>query len=500
MHLKNIKYEVKTQLKKNYPGWKKLSKKQKKRIAQDVLDEFYENYDFNQPIENTTDELLGIDNQVIDKGIISLDEMEKIILQNKSDTLLNFINHDGRKPYLINSDLEFIDCLLDNQVIDRLLAYSGYSPCMRNVHLHNLLRAELLKAIKYPEISYRKFCTLEYMGMHQKENKAFIGLPLHKNQVIDHSLLSKFRSTLTFAQMVNILVYVLHHFQKAGFLDQGLLHGIDSTDLAITNQTYLASITIGKQKVRIYDDLDCDCGKRRTKRDKSSYVVGYRMHSLTAINPENGHNYPLISLLAPANHYDSHFAHPLIALAQAIGLDVKLVTADEAYNDKQGKIYEDTGACLITPAKSNTGIPEYVDLEQKQVFCNKSCLTPMQYLGVTEQEHEYKCNAKQGECLFADSCPQCRFIPIDTGYFQRITLFNEHAEEAIKIRKHSERPFNLLKNREGLKETRARSQQGVLARCTFAQMATLLIAMAGTRQKEKPKKKQAQQLNLPLAA
>ena len=128
MHLKNIKYEVKTQLKKNYPGWKKLSKKQKKRIAKDVLDEFYKNYDFNQPIKNTKDELLGIDNQVIDKNIISLDEMEKIILQNKSDTLLKFINHNGRKPYLINSDLEFIDGLLDNQFIDRLLAYSGYSP------------------------------------------------------------------------------------------------------------------------------------------------------------------------------------------------------------------------------------------------------------------------------------------------------------------------------------------------------------------------------------
>jgi len=500
MHLKEIKFEVKKQIKKNYPDWKKLSKGQKRKIAKNVLNKIVESYNFKQPCKNQINELLGIENQVIDNKIVSLTEMEKIISENKSDTLLNFIDHNGRKPCLANNELAFIDTLLDNQIINCLLAYDGYSPCMRDIHLHHLLRAELLKAIKYPEISYRKFCTREYMGMHQKENKAFIGLPLHKNQMIDHSMLSKFRNGLTFAQMVNILVYVLHHFQKLGFLDQGLMHGIDSTDLAVTNQTLLASVKIGKQKVRIYADLDCDCGKRRNKRDKSSYVVGYRMHTLTAINPENGHNYPLISLLAPANHHDSHFAHPLISLAQAIGLDVKLVTADEAYHDKQGEIYKDTGACIITPANSKTEIPEYVDLESKQVFCNKNCLVPMQYLGVTEQEHEYKCNANLGECLFADSCPQYRNIPIDSGYFQRINLFNEHAEDAINIRKHSERPFNLLKNREGLNETRARSQQGILARCTIAQMATLLITMAETRQKEKPRKKQAQQLSLPLAA
>ena len=35
------------------------------------------------------------------------------------------------------------------------------------------------------------------------------------------------------------------------------------------------------------------------KRDKSVYVVGYRMHTLTAINAKTGHSFPLISLLAP---------------------------------------------------------------------------------------------------------------------------------------------------------------------------------------------------------
>ena len=500
MHYKKIKKEIKLQLKDNYPNWKHLSKKQKKKIAKKVLNEVKDNYDFNQEVNDSIFDLLGIENQVISNKIISIQEMRNIVLKNKSNTLLDLIDHHGYNPYLSDKELAFIDDLLDNQVIDCLLAYEGYTPCMRDILPHHLLRAELLKSIKYPEISYRKFCTKEYLGMHQKENKAFIGLPLHKNKMIDHTQLSKFRSFLTFAQMVNILVYILYHFQKSGYLKEGLLHGLDSSELPVTNQSLVASFKINNHNIRIYEDLDCDCGKRRNKRDKSSYVIGYRLHTLTAINPENGHNYPLISLLAPANHHDSNFAHPLISLAQAIGLEVKLVTADEAYHDKQGDIYKDTGACIITPANSKTAIPEYVDLDCKQVFCNKNCLIPMQYLGVTEQEHEYKCNAEQGECLFTDSCPQCRFIPIDSGYFQRINLFNEHAQGAINIRKNSERPFNLLKNREGLKETRARSQQGILSRCTFAQMATLLITMAGTRQNAKPKKRQSQQPSLPLAA
>ena len=61
-----------------------------------------------------------------------------------------------------------------------------------------------------------------------------------------------------------------------------------------------------KENIRIYTDIDSDCGKRRNKRDKSVYVVGYRMHTLAAIDPDSGHSIPLVSVLAPANHHDSH--------------------------------------------------------------------------------------------------------------------------------------------------------------------------------------------------
>jgi len=51
---------------------------------------------------------------------------------------------------------------------------------MRTFMPSDFLRAELLKAIKYPEIAYRKICTDEYLGLDRKENREFIGLPLQK--------------------------------------------------------------------------------------------------------------------------------------------------------------------------------------------------------------------------------------------------------------------------------------------------------------------------------
>lgn len=91
-----------------------------------------------------------------------------------------------------------------------------------------------------------------------------------------------------------------------------MLHCVDSSELAVDCQQLLATLEIKGQKIRIYDDIDCDCGKRRNKRNKSAYVVGYRMHTLTAINAKTGHSFPLISLLAPANHHDSNFLLPLV--------------------------------------------------------------------------------------------------------------------------------------------------------------------------------------------
>jgi hypothetical protein len=53
------------------------------------------------------------------------------------------------------------------------------------------------------------------------------------------------------------------------------------------------------------------------------------------------------------------------------------------------------------------------------------------------------------------------------------------------MRKHMERAYNLLKHREGIEHIRITSQQGVMAVTTIAQIAELLLEIAGTGKTEK---------------
>jgi hypothetical protein len=498
MHHKNIKAIIRKQLKTNYRGWKNLTKRKKKQIAKQVLTEVVADYDFSKEIETAEAELLGIAQQELTSGVMDLDEMARFIDSHETDVLFR-LNKKRRHPlYLKDSELRFVDDLLDDTIINRLLSYDGFTPSMREFFPSHFLRAELLKSIKYPEISYRKFCGEDksyrghkannsYFGLDNKQNRAFIGLPLNKKMMISHVQMSQFRSSLSFTQLVNLTVYILYHFQQRGFLDGRIVHCVDSTELAVDCQELLATLTIKGKKIRIYDDIDCDCGKRRTKRDKSIYVVGYRMHTLTAINAETGQSFPLISLLAPANHHDSHFLAPLVRFGKAIGLDLKLITADEAYHDKDGEIYKESSVHLVKPPSSKVSVPENVDKETLQVMFDDFCEIPMQYIGIEEEGHEFKCGAGFGDCYRAAICPKFRHIPLDNGCFQRILYGSESVSKALDIRKNGERPFNLIKKREGLEQVRVRSQHGLVARAAFTTIATLLLEMAGTRRKKKEK-------------
>lgn len=485
MHHKNIKLIVRTQLKTQFPNWKHLPKKTKKELARKVLAEVVAEYDFKQEIEAPIDQLLAIETQLPSKGIIKLDEMARLVEKVNSNKIIKFSNYKRSRNYVDDVELQFIEKLIDNRIVNCLLAYDGYSPAMREIFPSNLFRAELLKAIKYPEISYRKFCTEEYLGLDRKQNRVFIGLPLHKKTMIDHTQLCKFRSGLSFVQQVNLLVYILHHFKQSGLLGDCHLHGIDSTELANYCKMPLASLKIHGKRIRIYNDIDCDCGARRNKRDKSMYVVGYRLHTLTAIDAKTGISFPLVSLLAPANHHDSHFLPFLVNLSQAMGIDIKLVTADEAYHDKDGSLFKETGAIVTTPPSAKALLPENVDSTSGTVFCNDSCRVAMLRVGYEKQVHEYKCAAEPGECPHISACPQYRHIPFDSGLFQHIPYETEQIKEAHDIRKNCERPFNLLKNQTGLETIRVRSQYATMARCTLASITVLLIKMAGTRKKKK---------------
>lgn len=483
MHHKNIKLIVRKQLKKQFPNWNRLNRKDKKEITKKVLTELVADYDFNQEVPAPREDLLGIEQQMPTKGIMKLDDMAHLIDTVDKSRIQKLSNYKRSPIYIKDQELQFVDALIDDRIINRLLACEGYSPAMRSIFPNNLFRAELLKAIRYPEISYRKFCTEEYLGLDRQQNRVFIGLPLNKKEMIDHTQLSKFRSCLSFVQQVNILVYILYHFFQSGLLGDNILHGIDSTELANDCKLPLVTLDIKGKKIRIYNDIDCDCGKRRNKRNKSPYVIGYRLHTLTAIDAKSGQSFPLVSLLAPANHHDSHFLPFLVKLAQAMGIDLQLITADEAYHDKDGSLMTETGVIVTTPPSAKAVAPEHTDTETGSVFCHAHCDFPMIHVGVEKQSHEYKCNAAAGECMFAATCPQYRFLPVDGGFFQRIPHHSDLIQRAHEIRKNCERPFNLLKNQTGLETVRVRSQNATMARCTLSSIAVLLIKMAGKRKK-----------------
>ena len=511
MHGKAISREVRKQLKNGYPNWNRLTRNEKKSITKKVMTEIGANYNFKSPIEASTVELLGIEKQIYQPGIMTLDEMDSFVERQNSGRLFNFRSASSHRA-IQDHELRLIDGFIDDEIINKLLSYEGYSPAQREFLPSVFFRAELLKSIKFPEVSYRKFCgddkrypghkkSSPYIGMECKQNRAFIGLPLHRKQMICHVQMSQFRASLTFVQSMNLTVYFLSQIRKAGIFEGHYLHCVDSTELAVDRAHLLASLDIQGHKIRVYDDLDCDCGSRRKKRDKSIYVVGYRMHTLPAVHPETGHSLPLVSLLAAANHHDSLFLGPLVALGNAIGLDVRLVSGDEAYHDKTGEIRAQTGAQLITPPNGKVHLPAHVQPVTLAVTQGEFCDTPMMYVGTESEGHEFKCGAEPGECPRACICPQYRLIPFDSGSFQRLLNNDPRVSKALELRKHCERPFNLLKKREGLETLRVRSQHGVIARATFATIATLLIEMAGTRKSsDNPKQNRKKQQQLGIAA
>ena len=178
-----------------------------------------------------------------------------------------------------------------------------------------------------------------------------------------------------------------------------------------------------------------------------------------------------------------------------MGIELQLITADEAYHDKDGSLFQETGVIVTTPPSSKVSVPEHVDTDTGSVYCHAECSIPMLHLGVADERHEYKCGADCGDCQVSGTCPQCRFMSVDSGLFQRIPRHVESIEQAHDIRKNCERPFNLLKNQTGLETVRVRSQHATMARCTLGSIAVLLIKMAGIRRKQAADK--SRQLSLP---
>lgn len=105
--------------------------------------------------------------------------------------------------------------------------------------------------------------------LEHKTIRAFLHLPLHKKIRIHHSQLSQFRTDLTIAQMLNLMIYGTHLMLKRIKLPQPFqICGVDSSDLASSCcPAPLATLAVGDKKVRIYSELDADCGKRQKKKE-----------------------------------------------------------------------------------------------------------------------------------------------------------------------------------------------------------------------------------------
>ena len=91
---------------------------------------------------------------------------------------------------------------------------------------------------------------------------------------INHSQLSQFRSSLTFRQMVNIMVYIIHLFLKTGKINNsGSIYSIDSSELpAVCNPKPLATIEIGDKKVRILQTLKLTVGRGERRGTNQSIL------------------------------------------------------------------------------------------------------------------------------------------------------------------------------------------------------------------------------------
>lgn len=482
---KYIKAAITKQIKTEYPNFSNMKNQDKKRIIGNLWECFRNLSVETHNIQLTEEEILGT--LKTPHNIIDINKMQGLISEYK--TRIHYLNpkiNDIKDP-----ELRLLEELIDWNLINQLLADEKYTPGKRKIFPFQFFKAELLKQLKYAELAYRKYSPREINNPERKENRAFLGLKT--GEQITHDQLSKFRGALDYNRLINVLVYFIALFLTDKGLGEAFFHAVDSTELAVKVNPYpLFKTTVNGEKVRFYSDIDADLGTRRNKRDKSKFVLGYRMHTLTVINPQTQEAYPLISILAAANHHDSNLLKVLLKLSKAIGLDVKLIVADQAYGSEQEykELYDEYGVTLLNAPKETVSSPKYVDKKTGEVRKDSMCAFPMEYIGKDEQKgHEFHCNAPFNECPVEGVCSKIRFISLDSGQFGLLPVHHlVQAQKALDMRKFAERPFNLIKHRDGLEPLRTRGMVNSTFVTLTSNITTLLIEIAGYRKKAKKKK------------
>jgi hypothetical protein len=480
---KALKKLVVNQIKNYYPNFNRHTKREKKEIIKDIWEQVYHNYDLSTEPELSKQQLLNI--EPLPPDIIAIEQMKRLMAQKQTNIIPLLPNASTK--YIKDNELKEIYDIVNWNLINRLLADPHYTPGKRALQPVHFFKAELLKNLKCAELSYRKYTSNEINNLERKEYRAFIGLK--RDQSINHSQLSQFRTALTFKKLLNVMVYFICLFLENKPLSPSTFYAMDSTELAAKTSPYsLFKVKLGDKWIRVYQDIDADCGTRRPKRDKSTFVVGYRLHTLTMIDASTEIAYPLLSILAPANHHDSNFLEILVNLGKKIGLNLNIVTTDQAYGDPDELEYIDKQhhVTILNAPKQLSQLPKHVDAKTYAVRKNASCSVAMIYAGCDQQlGHEFHCHAQSGECPFDGSCDKVRYIPLDTGAFGKIPYFLNGAQKIVAMRKVAERPFNLIKHRDGLEPLLTKGIHNSTIVATTANIATLLIEMVGYRKKLK---------------
>jgi len=112
MQEKDIKRLVTKQLKSKFPHWNRLTKKEKKTLAQQAIQEVMASYKQEQTQDVSLPELTNM--PALPLGIISLSEMEKYI-EDRTRNLLPFTKEYQRN--INDHELRLIDTLLDNRIV-----------------------------------------------------------------------------------------------------------------------------------------------------------------------------------------------------------------------------------------------------------------------------------------------------------------------------------------------------------------------------------------------
>ncbi len=81
--------------------------------------------------ETVEAELLGIAQQELTSVVMDLDEIARFIDTHETDVLFSLTKKRRHPLYLKDSELRFVDDLLDDTIINRLLSYDGFTPSMR---------------------------------------------------------------------------------------------------------------------------------------------------------------------------------------------------------------------------------------------------------------------------------------------------------------------------------------------------------------------------------